>query len=144
MRRLNTLFGAAPELKTLTARAGEILALQKIWEAIAPPPLNQHSHVGPLQQGQMTVYTSSSGVAAKLKMQLNGLLEKLQNQGVKVTSIRVEVQVISQPRAKPSVDRRLSENTRHRLRNFADDLPDSPLRWALSRLAEKKWKKSQS
>lgn len=37
MRRLNTLFGAAPELQALSARAGEILALQKVWEAISPP-----------------------------------------------------------------------------------------------------------
>lgn len=137
MRRLNSVFGLAPELKTLAARAGEILALQKIWEAIAPPPLNQHSHVGPLQQGQLTVYTSSSGVASKLKMQLNGLLEKLQNQGVKVTSIRVEVQVASQPRAKPRVVRALSQNTCRRLRDFAEELPNSPLRDAVAKLAEK-------
>ncbi len=137
MRRLNSVFGLAPELKTLAARAGEILALQKIWEAIAPPPLNQHSHVGPLQQGQLTVYTSSSGVASKLKMQLNGLLEKLQNQGVKVTSIRVEVQVASQPRAKPRVARALSQNTRRRLHDFAEELPNSPLRDAIAKLAGK-------
>ena len=137
MRRLNTLFGSAPELQSLAARAGEILALQKIWEAIAPPPLNQHSHVGPLRQGQLTVYTRSSGVASKLKMQLNGLLEKLQNQGVKVTSIRVEVQVASQHRVKPGVSRALSQNTRRRLRDFAEALPNSPLRDAVAKLAEK-------
>lgn len=140
MRRLNSVFGAAPELKTLAARAGEILALQKIWEAVAPPPLNQYSHVGPLNQGRLTVYTSSSGVASKLKMQLNGLLESLQNQGVKVTSICVEVQVASQPRAKPGVVRALSPNTRRRLRDFAENLPDSPLRHAVARLAEKPMK----
>jgi hypothetical protein len=140
MRRLNSVFGLAPELKTLAARAGEILALQKNWEAIAPPPLNQHSHVGPLNQGQLTVYTSSAGVASKLKMQLNGLLEKLQNQGVKVTSIRVEVQVSSPSRAKPRVVRTLSSNTRRRLRDFAENLPDSPLRHAVARLAEKPMK----
>ncbi len=137
MRRLNSLFGAAPELKTLTARAGEIRALQKIWEAVVPSPLNQHSHVGPLQQGRMTIYTSSAAVATKLKMQLTGLLEKLQNQGVKVTSIRVEVQVVSQPRARPGVDRRLSQKTKNRLRDFADELPDSPLRQALVRMAKR-------
>lgn len=136
MRRLNSLFGAAPELKMLAARAGEIRALQKIWEAVVPPPLNQHSHIGPLQQGRMTVYTSSAAVATKLKMQLTGLLEKLQNQGVKVTSIRVEVQVVSQPRARPGVDRRLSQKTKNRLRDFADELPDSPLRQAVDRLAK--------
>lgn len=136
MRRLNSLFGLAPELKTLAARAGEILALQKIWEAIAPPPLNQHSHVGLLQQGQLTVYTSSSGVASKLRMQLNGLLEMLQNQGVKVTSIRVEVQVASQARAQPRVVRTLSQNARRQLSDFAEELPSSPLRDAVVKFAK--------
>jgi len=67
MRRLNALFGTSPELKALTARAGEILALQKIWEAVTPPPLNQHSHVGPLHGGELTVYTPSGAVAASSK-----------------------------------------------------------------------------
>ncbi len=137
MRRLNALFGTSPELKALAARAGEILALQKIWEAITPPPLNKHSHVGPLQRGQLTVYTPSGAVAAKLKMQLDGLVHKLQTQGVEVTSIRVEVQVVQEPRARPKLARPLSQNTKRRLRDFSEDLPDSPLRRAVARLARR-------
>ncbi len=137
MRRLNKLFGTSPELKTLTARAGEILAVQKIWEAIVPPPLNLHSHPGSLQQGRMTVYTGSSAVAAKLRLQLPSLLEKLQCQGLKVTSICVEVQVVSQPRARPGIARELSQKTRRRLRDFAGQLPDSPLSRAIARMADR-------
>lgn len=136
MRRLNTLFGTTPELKALAARAGEILALQKIWEAVSPHPLNSHSHVGPLDQGRLTVYTSSSAVAAKLKMQLNGLVSKLQTQGVQVTSIRVEVQVESKPRAPSRPQRRLSGQAARSLLDLAETLPDSPLRKALERLAK--------
>jgi hypothetical protein len=137
MRRLNTLFGAAPELRTLTARAGEILALQKIWEAVVPPPLNQHSHVGPVHHGQLTVYTSSGAVAAKLKMLQGGLVGKLQAQGVEVTSIRVEVQVESKPRAPARIQRRPSANAARSLLDLAEKLPDTPLRKALQRLAKK-------
>lgn len=137
MRRLNTLFGAAPELKALTTRAGEILALQKIWEAVSPPPLNSHSHVGPLHQGQLTVYTPSGAIAAKLKMQLDGLVRKLQLQGVEVTSIRVEVQVESKPRAPARIQRRLSGNAARSLLDLADKLPDTPLRKSLQRLAKR-------
>jgi hypothetical protein len=135
MRRLNTLFGAAPELEALTTRAREILALQKIWEAVSPPPLNSHSHVGPLHLGQLTVYTSSGAIAAKLKMQLDGLVRKLQSHGVQVTSIRVEVQVESKPRAPTGVQRRLSGNAARSLLDLAETLPDTPLRKALQRLA---------
>jgi hypothetical protein len=137
MRRLNTLFGAAPELRTLTARAGEILALQKIWEAVTPPPLNHHSHVGPVHHGQLTVYTSSGAIAAKLKMLQGGLVGKLQAQGVEVTSIRVEVQVESKPRAPARIQRRPSANAARSLLDLAEKLPDTPLRKALQRLAKK-------
>ena len=137
MRRLNSVLDAVPEFRTLTARAGKVLVLQKIWEAVAPPPLNRHSHVGPLQEGRITVYTGSAAVAAKLKMQLKTLLEKLQNRGVKVTSIRVEVQVVSASRASPRVARPLSQGARRRLRDFAEKLPDSPLREAVAKMAEK-------
>jgi hypothetical protein len=137
MRRLSTLFGAAPELQTLSRRAGEMRALQKIWETVSPPPLNRHSHVGLLDQGRLTVYAPSGPIAAKLKMQLNGLVRKLQTQGVQVTSIRVEVQVKSKPRAASRPQRRLSEQAAHSLLDFAGTLPESPLREAVKRLAKR-------
>lgn len=137
MRRLNTLFGAAPELRTLTARAEKVIALQKIWEAVTPPPLDKHSHVGLLQDGQLTVYTRSSAVAAKLKMQLTGLVKKLQNQGVEVTSIRVEVQVASLPRVPAGTPLRISREAAKSLLKLADALPDSTLKKSLQRLASR-------
>lgn len=89
-----------------------------------------------MHQGQLTVYTSSGAVAAKLKMQLNGLVRKLQTQGVEVTSIRVEVQVESKPRAPARIQRRLSGQAARGLLDFAETLPDTPLRQALKRLAK--------
>ncbi|GBG15500.1 uncharacterized protein NMK_3108 [Novimethylophilus kurashikiensis] len=138
MRRLNSVFGAAPELKALTARAEEAMAMQKIWEAVAPPPLNQYSHVGLVHDGELKVYTHSSAVASKLKMQINGLLKKLQNRGVEVTSIRVEVQVASVPRVPAGTAMRISRDTAKKLLKLADQLPaDSRLRKSLKQLASR-------
>jgi hypothetical protein len=137
MRRLNTLFGTSPELKALTTRARHILALQAIWEKVTPSPLDKHSYVGPLHHGRLTVYTRSSAVAAKLKMQLNGLLGSLQNHGVEVTSICVEVQVESIPRPLPKAPLRITATASHSLYKLAEELPDSPLKQALQRLASR-------
>lgn len=137
MRRLNSLFGAAPELKALAARAEKAIALQKIWEAVAPPPLNKHSHVGLVHDGQLKVYTHSSAVASKLKMQHDGLLRKLQNQGVEVTSIRVEVQVVSLPRVPAGTAMRISRETAKKLLKLADELPESRLKKSLKQLASR-------
>lgn len=137
MRRLNTVFSTASELKILTARAERVIALQKIWEAVAPPPLDKYSHVGLLQNGQLTVYTRSSAVAAKLKMQMTGLVRKLQNQGMEVTSIRVEVQVASIPRVPAGAPMRISREAARSLLKLADALPDSALKKSLRRLASR-------
>ncbi len=135
MRRLNTVFGTTPELKALAARAEKVIALQKVWEEIAPPPLNKHSHVGLLHDGELKVYTRSSAVASKLKMQLTGLVKKLQNQGVEVTAIRVEVQVTTQPRVPVGAPLHVSREAAKSLLRLADALPESALKKSLRRLA---------
>ena len=137
MRRLSKLLVATPALQVLSERAGEIQALQKIWEAVTPSPINCHSHVGSLREGQLVVNTSSNAVAAKLKMQLNGLVNKLQTQRVKVTSIRVKVQVESMPLAPSGLRRKPSKKAAETLRIFAETLPDSRLRKGLERLAKR-------
>jgi hypothetical protein len=137
MRRLSTVFGTAPELRALTVRAEEILVLQRIWTSAVPAPLNRLCRVGLLQQGRLTVYTSSGALAAKLNLQKGRLLEKLQKQGVEVTSIHVEVQVETKPRISAGVQRRLSGKAARILADFAQTLPDSHLRQALQRMTKR-------
>jgi hypothetical protein len=136
MRRLNTLISNHPELKTFAAKAESLLGLQKKWATLVPPPFNSLCRPGPINMGQMTVYTSNNAIAAKLKMLIPGLLKKLQNEGVEVTAIRVQVQVESKPRA-PIVPRRdISETARRQLADLAEKLQDSPLKAALNSLAK--------
>ncbi|MCX7627315.1 MAG: DUF721 domain-containing protein [Methylophilaceae bacterium] len=138
MRRLSMLFGAAPELQDLAMRTREVQALQRLWESTAPPPLNRLSHVGLLRHGRLTVYASSGAIAAKLKMQPDRLIKKLQMQGAEVTSIHVKVQVTAPPRVMTTPRRRISERTARHLAEFARTLPDSPLRKALQQLARRR------
>lgn len=134
MRRLNTVFSLTPALKALTHRVAELQNLQSIWLDCAPAPLNQHSHVGLLKHGQLTILTSSSAVAAKLKLQPNALTKKLQARGVEVTSIRFEVQVESHKPYRTILAKRPNAKTLNHLQRFAESLPDSPLQAALRRL----------
>lgn len=137
MQRLNSLINSNPGLKTLAAKTENVLLLQKKWAALAPPPFNSLSRPGPLNMGQMTVYTGNGAVAAKLKLLAPGLLKKLQNEGVEVTAIRVQVQVESKPRAPAAPRRGISETTRSRLAELAGKLPESHLKSALERLARR-------
>lgn len=137
MQRLNTIFGREPSLKSIRAQAEKLSAIQKIWVATAPRPFDQQCHTGLLLEGQLTLYTSSGAVAAKLKLLTSNLLKKMQKHGLEVTSIRVEVQVKSQPRAHTRIRLPLSRNAAQTLAEFANKLPDSPLQQALNRLAKR-------
>ncbi len=137
MQRLNLIFGREPGLKRISAQAARLSATQKTWAAIAPPPFNQQCHTGLVHDGQLTLYTSSGAVAAKLKLLIPNLLKKMQKHGLEVTSIRVEVQVKSQPRARTRMRLPLSRNAAQKLLEFADKLPDSPLQQALKRMAKR-------
>jgi hypothetical protein len=137
MQRLNTIFGREPSLKSISAQAEKLSATQKIWAAIAPAPFGQQCHTGLVHDGQLTLYTSSGAVAAKLKLLIPNLLKKMQKYGLEVTSIRVEVQVKSQPRARTRVRPPLSKNAAKKLLEFAKNLPDSPLQQALNRMAKR-------
>jgi hypothetical protein len=137
MQRLNTIFSREPGLKSISAQAEKLSATQKIWAAIAPPPFNQQCHTGLVDDGRLTLYTSSGAVAAKLKLLAPNLLKKMQKYGLEVTSIQVEVQVKSQPRARTRLRLALSQNAAKKLLEFAKNLPDSPLQTALKRMAKR-------
>ena len=137
MQRLETLLRGAPELRDLSGRAGELSQLQKIWDCAVPETLRPFTRAGGFKHRRIMVFADNGAVAAKLKMQSASLLKNLQNKGLEVTSIRVEVQVQSRRPAQPGIERHISPQASSSLENLAEQLPDSPLRTALQRLAKR-------
>lgn len=135
MRRLNALFRDHAELNALADKAGKFTGLQKIWEGIVPEALRSCTRAGSVKHRRLTVFADNGAVASKLKLLTPNLLKNLQNKGLEVTSIRIEVQVQSHRRTAPPVARALSGKAADSLSQFADKLPDSPLRDALRKLA---------
>ena len=135
MRRLNALFRDNAELHALANEAGKFTGLQKIWDGIVPEALRPYTRAGGVKHRRLTVFADNGAIAAKLKLLTPNLLKNLQNKGVEVTSIRIEVQVQSQRRTAPLVARTISGQAADTLSQLADNLPDSPLRQALQRLA---------
>ncbi len=135
MRRIRALFKENTELQALIGHAGELAELQKIWGGVVPQPLRQFTRAAGLKHRRITVFADNGAVAAKLKLLAPNLLKNLQIKGVEVTSIRVEVQVKSEPRARAKPARHLSPGAAASLSKLAEELPDSPLREALERLA---------
>ena len=137
MRRINALFKENAELVALSDQADSFTVSQKNWDAAAPDSLKPFSQAGTVKHKRLTVYADNGAVAAKIKLLSPGLLTKLQKQGLEVTSIRVEVQVKSDPRKTVKITRSISQNAASSLEKLAHELPDSALRDALLKLAQR-------
>ena len=124
-------------LSKLAEKAKELTSIQKIWNEIIPIQLKHHTQAGNIQHKRLTVYVENGAIAAKIKLLLPSLINKLQKRGVEVTSIRVQVDVQSKQDkvAKPS--RHISENAASNLQYLATQLEGSKLGEALSRLAKR-------
>ena len=135
MQRFNALFKENAELATLSDRANNLTASQKIWNSAVPDAMRPFTRAGAVKHKRLTVYADNGAVAAKIKFLLPSLLIKLQKQGLEVTAIRIEVQVKSAPRKAGQKARIVPAQAAAGLQALATKLGDSELGAALSRLA---------
>lgn len=135
-KQLNSYFSISDELRQLSRKAEQLLALQRHYERIAPPSLMRASRVLLLEGQTLTLAADNSAASAKLRQLAPELTRLFQSAGCEVTGIQVKVQV-----AQPSIMRTptpvsLSAIGRQQLVDLADKLADSPLKNALQRLAK--------
>jgi hypothetical protein len=132
--RLNAYLASNHELRQLSSKAGQLAALQRHYESIAPPALYRSSHVLQLQQRTLLIAANNGAVAAKLRQMTTELISLFQARGCEVTGIQIRVQVTAPPRPMPAEPRRLGKKAREALGELQENLADSPLRNALKRL----------
>jgi len=137
-KRLNSYFDASQELRRLSHKAGQLLALQRLYERLAPPSLTRASRVFAMEQQILFLSADNGAVAAKLRQLAPELAGLFQNAGCEVTRIQVRVQVAIPSVRSISAPIGLSDAGRKRLVELAGELPDSPLKNALRRLAARK------
>ncbi len=88
--------------------------------------------------GQTLILGADNGaVAAKLRQISNELISSFLTRGCEVTGIQIRVQVRVQPQIKPPRPRKVGQNGKKALQEFAVALKDSPLKEALTRLAKR-------
>jgi hypothetical protein len=143
-QRLNSYFGASPELRQLSNKARQLLALQRHYEQIAPASLMRCSRILQLEQKILTLAANNGAVAAKLRQLAPELTKMLQNKGCEITGIQVKVQVTLPAAECTPAPPMLSATGRKRLIELAVELPDSPLKSALQRLANKTGQQAKS
>ncbi len=134
-QRLNSYFGASPELRQLARQVDMLQAVQRHYEQVVPASLKQASRVQQMDGKILTLAADNGAVAAKLRQLVPELTRLLQNRGCEVTGIRVRVQVSPTPADRADAPAGLSEAARRSLLDAVRQLPDSPLKCALQNLA---------
>jgi hypothetical protein len=139
-QQLKTLLNGNRELLPLLAKAQALTALQRHFISVAPPHLAQSGQVQVLglQLGTLSIAVANAAVAAKLRQLAPELAVMMQNRGCEVSGIRVKVQV-SFDRPQPRQTRpELSKTAQHALNELSSNLSDSPLKFALEKMAKAK------
>ncbi len=124
-------------LSKLADKVKELTSVQKIWNEIVPTQLKEFTQAGNIEHKRLTVHVENGAIAAKIKLLLPSLLNKLQKKGVEITSIRVQVQVHSEAEKVTKPSRHLSENASKSLESLAKQLEGSELGDVLNRLSKR-------
>jgi hypothetical protein len=139
-RSLDAYLNSSGGLARLSAHAGRLVKLQRVFEQIAPLHLAASSRVANFKSGKVVLHADSGAVAAKLKQMLPSLIDDFSLKGAEVTEILVKVQPIH---AAPQQKKRLlappvGVAAKEGLHRLAEDLPpESPLKESLERLVNR-------
>lgn len=135
--RLNTILNSTSALSQLAAKAQQLTALQQQLELLLPASLKPSCHVIRLEQQTLTLAVDNGAIAAKLRQMTHEMISGLVGKGYEITLIQIQVQVHAPPYIPPSMPRILSQAGKNHLAQLSENLSDSPLKSALTRLAKK-------
>ena len=139
-RSISDFLDADNNLARLSAHAGRLLKLQRIFERAAPAALAQHGRVANMKLGKVVIHAANSAVAAKIRQLTPRLTESFRQSGVDVNEIQVKVQpnAVSNPEKSHARPADIGIETKQGLTSLAQKLPDdSPLKAALERFTER-------
>ncbi len=135
-RKLDSFFSeSGSPLSRLALAAQRLNVISRIWETVAPIGLARSCRVGRLDDGVLSLYADNGAIASKIKQQLPSLLDSFQRRGMKITGIRVEVQVkipLTATRIAPKLG--ISSQGLASFEKLDAELPDSKLKEALANL----------
>ena len=135
-RRMQRIVTDDPALAVLWDRTRPLRELQKLYTTLVPPYLNSASRIGFLNGHELKLYADSGAVATRLRLHVPDLLADFRAKGWEFSAIRIAVQVRTGPEP-PRKSRRdpPGEQGQRSLARLAEELPESPLRDAVKRLA---------
>jgi len=139
-QQLRSILSSNQELRPLLAKAQVLSALKSQVIDVAPKHLLQSDQVQvlSLKMGTLSIAVINATIAAKLRQLVPEMVAKLQNKGCEVSGILVKVQVSFNRGNHLPPPRKLSKTTQNILSDFSQQLDTSPLKTALTKLAQGK------
>ncbi|MEZ5616117.1 MAG: DUF721 domain-containing protein [Rhodocyclaceae bacterium] len=139
-RSIDAYLDSAGGLARLSAHAGRLVKLQRVFERIAPSHLAASSRVANFKLGKVVIHADSGAIAAKLRQMLPSLVDEFSFEGAEVTEIQVKVQPggVAPQHKKRVVAPTVGSSAKTGLTRLAEELPaDSPLKEAVERLVKR-------
>ena len=139
-RSLDAYLNSAGGLARLSAHAGRLVKLQRVFEEIAPSFLAAASRVANFKLGKVVIHADSGAVAAKLRQMLPSLVDEFSLKGAEITEIQVKVQPsgVALQHKKRVVAAAVGSSAKTGLSRLAEELPaGSPLKEAVERLVQR-------
>lgn len=139
-RSLDAYLNSAGGLARLSAHAGRLVKLQRVFEKIAPSYLAGSCRVANYKLGKVVIHADSGMVAAKLRQMLPSLVGEFSLEGAEVTEIQVKVQPshVAPQHKKRGAPPSVGSAAKSGLHRLAETLPeDAPLKESLERLVRR-------
>ncbi|HKW38127.1 MAG TPA: DUF721 domain-containing protein [Burkholderiales bacterium] len=124
----------ADAISALIPQTERLIELRETLSSLLPESLARHCSVANFKQGRVVVFASNGATAAKLKLMLPALLERLSGRVAEVTGMEVTVQAPVPPAQAVEKSATISSDAIAGLAGFCEQLPDSELKSTLARI----------
>jgi hypothetical protein len=124
----------ADGIAALMPQAKRLIELREILSSLLPRSLARRCSVANYRQGRVVILAANGAIAAKLKLMLPALLEQVSRRASEVTGLEVAVQAPTPEDQVPEKSARISSDAVSEIAELCEQLPDSELKTALSRI----------
>jgi len=124
----------ADGIAALMPQAERLIKLREILSSLLPEPLARRCSVANYKQGRVLIFASNGATAAKLKLMLPALTEQISKRAMEVTGLEVAVQAPRPENQVAEKSAKMSSLAASELAELCEQLPDSELKTALSRI----------
>jgi hypothetical protein len=134
MKNACAFLNQADGIGALMPQAKRLIELREILSSLLPEPLARRCSVANYKQGRVVIFASNGATAAKLKLMLPALLERLSGRAMEVTGLEVVVQALEFEQQLSEKSAKMSSGSASVLAELCEQLPDSELKTALARI----------